>query len=244
MNSLADFDALILYKIALELSIPDLLSYCQTNKKFERLVCSKNQIWEYHLNKDFPVEKEEFEYLNMPPKELFKLLISLDKIKTSFNLEYSLFQIYNKTHLDLTRKNLQQIPKEIGDLSNLQALYMTGNKIKEIPVEIGNLPNLMVLLLSFNQIEKIPSELGNLSKLTTLELNDNKIKAIPKQLGNLINLKYLYLNNNWLKEIPKELSNLTKLKILNLERNWIKNLPNEIRNLPKLKLFLAPQYGV
>ena len=51
------------------------------------------------------------------------------------------------TNLDLDKKRLKTISKEIGQLQNLQLLYLGGNKLTSIPKEIGQLQNLQNLHL-------------------------------------------------------------------------------------------------
>ena len=107
---------------------------------------------------------------------------------------------------------------------NVTDIILDYNGLKgTIPKELGNLSNLESLLLRSNQLSGIPPELGNLSKLTKLDLHNNKPSgSIPKELGKLSKLTYLYLNNNQLTgSIPKELGNLSKLTRLGLSGNQL-----------------------
>ena len=118
--------------------------------------------------------------------------------------------------IDLSYNQLTgEIPKEIGNLRNLQVLYLYNNQLTgEIPKEIGNLRNLNYLSLSNNQLTgKIPKEIGNLRNLQELSLYNNELTGeIPKEIGNLRNLQWLYLSYNELTgEIPKEIGNLRNL---------------------------------
>ena len=63
-----------------------------------------------------------------------------------------------------------EIPPELGNLSNLEALYLSNNRLSgEIPPELGSLSNLERLSLNGNQLSGgIPAELGSLSNLTML----------------------------------------------------------------------------
>src|SRR5687768_17487082 len=56
------------------------------------------------------------------------------------------------TELNLYFLGLTELPPEIGNLVNLQALYAGGNDISTLPVEITHLSNLQVLDLSDNQL--------------------------------------------------------------------------------------------
>ncbi len=86
----------------------------------------------------------------------------------------------------------------------------------EIPKELGNLSNLTILALHNNQLAgEIPTELGILSNLTVLDLGDNQLSGeIPKELGNLSNLERLWLEDNasLTGAFPQSLTGLTKLK--------------------------------
>ena len=61
------------------------------------------------------------------------------------------------------------IPAELGNLSNLQELYLYDNELTgDIPTELGNLSNLAWLYLSGNQLTgDIPTEMSSLSNLET-----------------------------------------------------------------------------
>ena len=55
-----------------------------------------------------------------------------------------------------------EIPPELGNLANLQELFLYGNQLSgEIPPELGNLANLQELFLYGNQLSgEIPPEVG------------------------------------------------------------------------------------
>jgi Leucine-rich repeat (LRR) protein len=145
------------------------------------------------------------------------------------------------TALLLQHRQLEGIlPPELGNLVNLEELYLYDNSLEgSIPSELGNLINLEALDLYDNPLEgSIPSELGNLVKLEELYLYDNSLEgSIPSELGNLVNLEALYLNDNSLVgSIPSELSNLVKLEALDLNDNSLDgSIPSELGNLVKLE---------
>lgn len=137
-------------------------------------------------------------------------------------------QIAKKVNKDNTSDLTQE------DFNKISDFYSIKSDINEIPKEIGNLFNLEGINLGSNQIEEIPKELFNLSKLEYLLLGDNQIKEIPKEINSLINLKTLYLNKNQISEIPIELFDLINLKNLNLSCNNLNSIPNEVSNLTNL----------
>ena len=69
------------------------------------------------------------------------------------------------------------IPPEIGNLANVEELYLGGNNLSgSIPAELGNLSNIIWLGLSHNELTgSIPPELGDLEKLERLHLRNNDI---------------------------------------------------------------------
>ena len=84
---------------------------------------------------------------------------------------------------------------------------------------IGELPNLQFLYLAHNQITSIPEAIGQLSSLTILYLGNNQITTIPEVIGQLPNLKELLLPNNQIAEIPEAIRSMKNLKKLDLRGN-------------------------
>jgi len=132
------------------------------------------------------------------------------------------------------------IPAELGNLPNLQELYLSNNQLRgSIPVKLENLTNLRSIDLSSNQLSgSIPAELGNLTNLQNLYLYNNQLSgSIPAELEKLTSLKRLYLYINQLSDsIPAELGNLTNLESLNLFSNQLSgSIPAELGNLTNLQ---------
>jgi len=61
-----------LFLLALELDLPELLSFCDSSKRINELICKRNDIWYYKLNKEFPNWKD-FRF-NASPKKIYILL--------------------------------------------------------------------------------------------------------------------------------------------------------------------------
>src|SRR6202522_3949515 len=98
--------------------------------------------------------------------------------------------------LNVSYKQLQTIPKELGQLASLQILYLSNNQLQTIPKELGQLASLQRLDLDNNQLQTIPKELGQLASLQTLYLHNNQLQTIPKELGQLASLRILYLDKD------------------------------------------------
>ncbi|GAG60386.1 unnamed protein product, partial [marine sediment metagenome] len=146
------------FKLAMEMNYPDLINFCLSNKRINQKVCNQEYFWKYKLNRDFFEYKNSF--LDKNVKEKYKLLYSLDVVNREWKLNENLVELYYTKILDLENNRIKEIPKEIGNLVNLEWLNLDKNQIKEIPKEIGNLVNLNQLSLHINQIEKIPKEIG------------------------------------------------------------------------------------
>ncbi|KAL3721789.1 hypothetical protein ACJRO7_034173 [Eucalyptus globulus] len=137
------------------------------------------------------------------------------------------------------------LPKCLGNLSTtLKAFVTTMNQISgEIPEEIGNLVNLEALFLDFNQLSGvIPSNLGNLQNLKMLQLSSNNLRGtIPSSLGNITEMIQLDLSgNNFHGQIPSHLSNYRFLNSLDLSHNNLSGaIPPHLIGLSSLAILLC-----
>ncbi len=146
------------------------------------------------------------------------------------------------TELRLDRNALSGVlPSELGDLTNLQFLYLPINQLSgTLPVSLGNLTNLRELFLFENDFSgTLPVSLGNLTNLETLWLRDNQLSGVlPSELGDLTNLQYLVLGgNDFSGALPSWLGNLTNLIQLQLGGNdFSGTLPSSLGNLTHLQV--------
>ncbi len=140
----------------------------------------------------------------------------------------------NEEELHLVGLELESLPAELFNLSDLRSLSLDHNKLTSLPIEIGNLDKLTSLSLDHNKLTSLPIEIGNLDKLTSLSLNDNRLTPLPIEIGNLDRLTSLSLGGNQLESLPAELFNLSELTSLSLNNNELTSLPIEIGNLDKL----------
>lgn len=125
----------------------------------------------------------------------------------------------NLTRLDLSNRDIETLPAEIGTLESLEFLDLSYNSIETLPVEIGNLRNLKVLLLVKNRINYIPDEIGNLVHLRLLDLSYNFFTALPDTLGQLTELRSFDASYGRLEKIPYEFVGLPNLRELYIEEN-------------------------
>ncbi|XP_057980126.1 probable LRR receptor-like serine/threonine-protein kinase At3g47570 [Malania oleifera] len=139
------------------------------------------------------------------------------------------------------------IPPGIGNLINLNALYLHDNQITgAVPADLCKIQKLQLMSLGMNRLSgNIPSCLGNLSSLADLYLEDNKLQGnIPSSLGKCPNLLFLDLSRNNLSgTIPKQIFGISFMLIsLSLAQNkLVGSMPMEVGNLKKLEILVVSQ---
>lgn len=84
--------------------------------------------------------------------------------------------------LNLSGKNLTEIPSFVFEYTNLTKLVLSRNAIRRIPKEIASLRKLEVLEMTYNELTEIPAPVFKLSKLRVLAVGHNKLRKFPKQL--------------------------------------------------------------
>lgn len=143
-----------------------------------------------------------------------KDLLSLEvlMVENISNLPKQIGNMTNLLKIEIGAHTLLEIPREIGKLVNLRTLSLIEGEILSIPKEVCDLPNLEFLNLDNNLISEIPADIGRLKNLQELSVAKNKLKSIPSEIGELINLKSLYLPDNDLESLPHELDNLINLE--------------------------------
>jgi hypothetical protein len=185
-------DQVALFNIAIMLDLDNLLSFCSSSSEVNRLICQQDAIWLFKLAREFPDWRQ---HLNMKPRDAYKLLIGLSKLKIEIKYEGSIYQLYKVKELDLIGKGLTSLPPEIGQLNQLQVIDLSDNQLKSLPSEIGQLRQLQILDLHDNQLESLPSEMCQLNQLRVLYLNKSQELYFKPQL------QKLYLHNNRLQII-------------------------------------------
>lgn len=75
------------------------------------------------------------------------------------------------------------------DLRNKQSLNLSNKNLQEIPKEIYTIVSLTYLNLSHNQLTSLSSDIKHLVNLTHLDVSSNKISALPNELGTLPHFK-------------------------------------------------------
>lgn len=137
--------------------------------------------------------------------------------------------------LTLAGEGIGTVPRQIGELKNLESLTLKGNGLSDLPDEISELKNLRRLSLAKNNFEAIPDSICELFRLEELFLSRNQIETLPPGIGKLRNLRTLSLHRNKLSSLPPEIGDLRELRALMLQSNRLTSLPSEIVKLTQLK---------
>jgi internalin A len=140
------------------------------------------------------------------------------------------------TQLDLSYRELTELPPEIGRLDKVVALDLCGNDLVALPPEIGALKRLAELDVRHNRLVALPPEVGALESLRSLDLRGNRLTSLPLNLARAQGLRSLDLRQNRLKVLPQVLLALTGLEELQLWSNPLVTLPLEIARLQRLTL--------
>ena len=96
----------VLFTIAMDLDLPSLLRWCQSNSKINRAVCNNLDIWRSKLLRDY-AGYEKFD-LNKSLKEIYVFLYQLSLIQEMLDTEESLYDIFIKKKLHLSSKGLKK----------------------------------------------------------------------------------------------------------------------------------------
>ena len=217
----------VLFNIATMLVLDNLLSFCNSDPRINRLICQGEAIWNFKLAKEFPNWRDN---IDKRGREAYELLVGLTKLKNVLKYLGNIYQLYKETKLKSYNNKIITLPSEIGLLSNLRELYLSNNQITTLPPEIGQLSNLQVLSLSYNRITTLPPEIGQLNQLQELWLYNNRITTLPPEIGQLSQLRKLFLDNNQIQSLPSKIGQLNQLQVLSLDRN-VRVLP-ELKHLP------------
>lgn len=131
---------------------------------------------------------------------------------------------------------IQCLPSEIGNLTNLQSLFVYGNELTTLPETFERLSSLIELDLSANNLLTFPTAIRQLVNLKRLDLSNNQLAEIPDFLKHALMLEELNLNRNKLTELPESVVKLRNLKCLSLDNNQLTTLPESVAQLVKLEI--------
>ena len=133
----------------------------------------------------------------------------------------------NITELNICDKNINEIPPQIENLSNLLVVLADCNNIKELPLELFKLKSLAMLSLSNNNISEIPHEIEKVN-IFYLDISNNPIKTLPEIIYKKKRISNLLLHNTNIQVIPEDICQLKNLITLTFDD---KHLPTVVKYL-------------
>ncbi len=140
----------------------------------------------------------------------------LDSTKEYHSLESALKEPDKVYKLQLTKKKLKEVPPEIRQFKNLNALDLGNNKLKELPSWMSELQYMQEFRAPKNKFTSMPLVLCTWKKLKRLDLHQNEITGLPSCMGGLNELVSMDLWSNDLEDFPDELRDMGSLKFLDL----------------------------
>jgi hypothetical protein len=155
----------------------------------------------------------------------------------------SLLDTEKTVSIDLSNKDIDDLPPEIGNFTNLKFLNLSYNNLVSLPDEICKLSNLQTLLLLRNELIELPENFSNLKKLELLDISYNQISKLPANFEKLSLLNSLDASYNMLKILPMQFVKLYNLKELHLEQNPFEYPPYNVikRGLYATMYFLTEE---
>jgi len=134
--------------------------------------------------------------------------------------------------LFINHNHIKTVPEDIGAMTALQILNLSANRIwKTLPNSLGNMPNLNILYLENNCISALPAELSGLVQLKELHMQENQISVFPPSIGRCTQLNTLNISHNEFTTLPMELTQCARLE--NFQREG-----NELDIPPPIQRFL------
>ena len=159
---------------------------------------------------------------------------------------------------------LKSLPKEIGNLTNLEQLFIANSEIEELPAEVANLISCTdVEIYNCPKMTKFPMALTQMPNVALMNLANNRQWSSEEVLKGFIGLatgpsrekiQILYFNENNLEIVPKEIKNMKKLGMIDFSSNKIHTIEeawgNDIKPVQiyfdnnKLSEFPVDEHGV
>lgn len=151
-------------------------------------------------------------------------------------------ELTNLKYLNLNGEDFKEFPEQILRLRDLRKLAI-NKSFSYIPEEIGNLQELEKLYLPDSSITALPESIGRLPKLEVLYLGRSSIKQIPNSFASLKSLKKISLEGSAIADyIPPEIFSQTPIQIIDYILRYQNDNDKVILN--ESKMIIVGQGGV
>ncbi|MFX0072208.1 MAG: GTP-binding protein [Candidatus Hermodarchaeota archaeon] len=161
------------------------------------------------------------------------------------NIPKSIGNLKALQNLNLENNPISWLPISFSNLISIKKIHLESAPFEprgyliKLPKDFGDLRNLELLDLSSHRLKSLPESFSNLKELKTLDLFNNKFKALPNFIGNLQSLEELNVERNQIIYLPKTIADLSNLRKFNLKNNIIS--PKEASD--KFKAFAFKSIG-
>lgn len=137
-----------------------------------------------------------------------------------------LFASLSLRTLVLSHTHLCRLPRGLFDSPTLEVLKVDRNNLEEIPVELGNLSNLRTFCCDRQRprLRTLPHTISRLDKLQVLSFSNNRIDNIA-WVVTLPNLRVLRCDRNSIGRLPSQMVNLRELTTLDVSHNRLEYIP-------------------
>lgn len=152
------------------------------------------------------------------------------------------------THHGVLMNGLKSLPEEIGNLVNLQYLYIANGEIESLPDSISKLSSLTDLeIYNCSKMTKFPIAIASLPELVSLNISNNAqwsaadIYAGFDALANGASkekLQILYARQNSLEHVPESFKNFVKIGLVDLAYNKISKIHPWGKSVSPVQLYL------
>ena len=144
---------------------------------------------------------------------------------------------------------LKSLPAEIGNLTNLEQLFIANGELETLPDEVANLISCTdVEIYNCPKMTKFPMALTRMPNLALMNLANNRQWSASEALEGIKalasgpsreSIEILYFNENNLEIIPKEICNMKKLGLIDFASNNISEIETAWGNdIKPIQLYL------
>lgn len=166
---------------------------------------------------------------------------ALDSTKEYYSIASAMKEPDKVYRLQLTKKKLKEVPPEIRQLKNLNALDLGRNKLRELPEWLGELAYMQEFRAPQNKFGQMPAVVCEWRHLKRLDMHQNEITGLLPCMGELTEVISLDLWSNDLEEFPDELKGMVALRFMDLRVIQFdqKEMENISNLFPQVKIFFS-----